>query len=372
MFITTEDLPKLAGKVAMVDGCFDPLHPGHLDYFRAAADLGFPLLCSVTGDDYLSAKHIPLLTQAERARLLEQLKPIEYVYVNPGSTEDALRLLVPALYVKGNDWEGRLPEHQVAICRELDIGIRYLDTVRGSSTGILERFLRRAGNDFAAQVDEFEATTLAQVSAPSDHYNQAYFHDQWREGANDYTVETRRKIEGRNPELIRDVFQPERVVDMGCGPGALMYLLHELGVEVAGVDFSPESKRIAPVEVRDRIHIGSVFEPVFPSDSFDLVICREVLEHLTTIEVQRAVQNLVRTSSKFIYLTTRFHPSPKGLLEITTEFEVDPTHITLLNKEFLRALFVLAGCRTRRDLENRMDWLGKGRVLVFEKIRANS
>ena len=58
----------------------------------------------------------------------------------------------------------------------------------------------------------------------------------------------------------------------------------------------------------------------------------------------------------------------KGLLDFTTQFDVDPTHITLLNKDFLRVLFVLEGFARRRDLEERMDWAGKDRVLVYERI----
>ena len=46
---------------------------------------------------------------------------------------------------------------------------------------------------------------------------------------------------------------------------------------------------------------------------------------------------------------------------------MDPTHITLLNKEFLRCLFVLEGFKSRPDLEDRMDWGNKGRVLVYER-----
>ena len=63
----------------------------------------------------------------------------------------------------------------------------------------------------------------------------------------------------------------------------------------------------------------------------------------------------------------RFHPEPGGLLDVTTQFDVDPSHITLLNKDCLRVLFVLEGFRQRDDLESTIDWLGKGRVLVYEK-----
>ena len=31
-------------------------------------------------------------------------------------------------------------------------------------------------------------------------------------------------------------------------------------------------------------------------------------------------------------------------------------------------MFVLEGCRSRPDLEARMDWGNKGRVLVLEKL----
>ena len=51
-------------------------------------------------------------------------------------------------------------------------------------------------------------------------------------------------MEGRNPELIKDVFAPQRVIDMGCGPGALMFLLNEIGVIADGIDFSATSKEI--------------------------------------------------------------------------------------------------------------------------------
>ena len=107
-----------------------------------------------------------------------------------------------------------------------------------------------------------------------------------------------------------------------------------------------------------------------PANAYDLVICREVLEHLTVLQVKQTVTNMVRMTSKFIYVTTRFHPNPASLLDFTTQFDVDPSHITLLNKDMLRLMFVLEGCRSRPDLEARMDWGNKGRVLVLEKLNS--
>ena len=216
---------------------------------------------------------------------------------------------------------------------------------------------------------EFEAAILAQRPVTSGHYDSEYFTGEWRDEGNNYSLETRRRIEAKNPALIKEVFTPTKALDLGCGPGALMHLLWELGVDVEGIDFAESSRQIATPEVRDRIRIGQVTDHTLtPAGAYDLVICREVLEHLTVLQVRQAVSNMVRMTSKFIYVTTRFHPEPESLLDFTTQFDVDPSHITLLNKDMLRLMFVLEGCRSRPDLEARMDWGNKGRVLVLEKV----
>jgi 2-polyprenyl-3-methyl-5-hydroxy-6-metoxy-1,4-benzoquinol methylase len=224
-----------------------------------------------------------------------------------------------------------------------------------------------AYSPFLDDVQAFEQAVLAQEQVTSEDYDDEYFAADWREGGNRYELETRRRVEDRNPALIKEVFEPARVLDVGCGPGFLMLFLAELGVEVKGIDFSPSSHELAPREVREQILIGDVAEPQVLERSFDLVICREVLEHLTVLQVRKTVEQLCRASSRFVYVTTRFHPAPGSLLDFTTDFETDPTHVTLLAKDFLRCLFVLEGFRRREDLEKRMDWAGKGRVLVYER-----
>lgn len=217
-------------------------------------------------------------------------------------------------------------------------------------------------------IKDFERFVLEQKVTPPEQYDDEYFNKNWRSEGNSYAIEIRRSIEGRNPVLIKEVFQPKKVLDMGCGPGALMYFLREQGIDCDGVDGSPHIRDIAPPEVRDRITVALVTESGKPDNAYDLVISREVLEHLTVLELRRAVTEMCRVSSRYIYLTTRYHPNPASLLDVTNEFHVDPTHITCLNREFLRALFILEGCRSRLDLEARMDWLNKGRVMVFEKL----
>src|SRR5262245_5665462 len=124
----------------MVDGAFDPLHRGHIEYFKAAAAIGSPLLCNVASDGYVRTKHPPLLPEEHRAVIVDAIRYITYTHVNQFDTETILRELRPRQYIKGKDWDGRLPAEQVAICREHRIEIVYLDTVVDSSSRLLSEF----------------------------------------------------------------------------------------------------------------------------------------------------------------------------------------------------------------------------------------
>lgn len=125
----------------MVDGGFDPLHAGHIAYFREAAALGAPVLCNLASDDYVARKHPPMLPQAERATIIDAIRFVDYVHCSKTSTAAVLEALAPRFYVKGADWRDRaLPPAEIAVCERAGVEIVYLDTVLNSSTAILERF----------------------------------------------------------------------------------------------------------------------------------------------------------------------------------------------------------------------------------------
>jgi SAM-dependent methyltransferase len=215
-------------------------------------------------------------------------------------------------------------------------------------------------------VTAFEAFVLAQQPLRPERYDADYFAGDWR-GDAPYDLEARRRIEDRHPRLVAEVLRPASLLDVGCGPGFLLALLAELGVAGDGIDFSPGAVALAPESVRGRIATGDATALPCADRSYDVVVCRELLEHLTAVQVRRAVAELCRVSDRLVYVTTRFHPAPESVLAVCEEPEVDPTHVTLLTKPLLRALFVLEGFRSRRDLEEQLDWAGKGRVLVLER-----
>ena len=145
MILSFDDLVSIRGQVAMVDGAFDPLHRGHIEYFRAASSLGAPLLCNVASDRYVGTKHRPLLAEDQRAAIIDAIRYITYTHIYQIDTETVLRQLRPKYYVKGSDWRDRLPAEQLAICAEHGVEIVFLDTVLDSSSRILKEYCDQQG-----------------------------------------------------------------------------------------------------------------------------------------------------------------------------------------------------------------------------------
>jgi len=150
MIIQYKDLTGLQRKVVMVDGCFDPLHHGHIEYFKFAVSFRLPVLCNVENDRYMREvkKRPPLLTFKERAIVIDSIRYISYTHLQVTTTDDVLRLLQPAIYVKGSDWKNKsLPKEEKDICRKFKIKIEFAPSVT-SSTKIVKRFLDEYSKNF--------------------------------------------------------------------------------------------------------------------------------------------------------------------------------------------------------------------------------
>ena len=52
-------------------------------------------------------------------------------------------------------------------------------------------------------ITEFERRVLDQRPVESGHYDAEYFQGEWRDQGNNYNLDTRRRIEARNPALIK-------------------------------------------------------------------------------------------------------------------------------------------------------------------------
>ena len=64
--------------IVLVTGGFDPLHSGHIRYFKAAKDLGDKLCVAVNSDDWLTRKKgKPFMPIEERIAIIKELRMVD-------------------------------------------------------------------------------------------------------------------------------------------------------------------------------------------------------------------------------------------------------------------------------------------------------
>lgn len=96
-------------KVVFTNGCFDIIHAGHVDYLNKAKTLGDVLIVGLNTD--ASVKRIkgdnrPIINQDERAIIISNLKPVDYVVLFDEDTpSNLINELIPDILIKGADWK---------------------------------------------------------------------------------------------------------------------------------------------------------------------------------------------------------------------------------------------------------------------------
>jgi D-sedoheptulose 7-phosphate isomerase len=96
-------------KIVFTNGCFDLIHPGHIELLKKAKGLGTKLIVGINSDE--SVKNIkgverPVLNQSERKTILESIKYVDEVQIfNELTPENLIKKIKPDVLVKGGDWQ---------------------------------------------------------------------------------------------------------------------------------------------------------------------------------------------------------------------------------------------------------------------------
>ena len=95
-------------KVVFTNGVFDIIHSGHIDYLVKAKALGDILIVGLNSDSSvrrIKGEKRPIVSQTDRAFVLSNLKPVDYVVLFEEDTPlEIIKALVPDVLVKGADW----------------------------------------------------------------------------------------------------------------------------------------------------------------------------------------------------------------------------------------------------------------------------
>jgi cyclopropane fatty-acyl-phospholipid synthase-like methyltransferase len=94
------------------------------------------------------------------------------------------------------------------------------------------------------------------------------------------------------------------VLDAGCAIGLLVEALRERGVDARGIDISSFAIEAVPAVIRPYCRQGSIAEPL--GERFDLIVCIEVLEHMSAEDADRAIANFAAHADDVLFSSTPF------------------------------------------------------------------
>ena len=135
-------------RVVFTNGCFDLLHPGHIESLETARALGDALIVGINSDESVRALKgpgRPVIPAEERAEILASLECVDAVLIFEEPTpQRVIATLLPDVLVKGGDWPG----NQIVGRKEVEAAggkVVRVEVVEGYSTSEILRKIRELG-----------------------------------------------------------------------------------------------------------------------------------------------------------------------------------------------------------------------------------
>lgn len=143
-------------------------------------------------------------------------------------------------------------------------------------------------------------------------------------------------------------FHKKKVLEIGCAEGGLLDMLSELGMDVYGIELDEDRANIAKQKNASlKVFVGDITDSELPqkiNNTFDMVIMREVIEHLP--DKQTAFNNIDALLNVNGYLFISFPPkrSPfAGHQQIGKSFLKAIPYLHILPKIFLKYIANMLG-----------------------------
>ena len=153
--------------------------------------------------------------------------------------------------------------------------------------------------------EEFKGTVITPFKIDASFYDRDYYEGKKGEYSFPYPRSFIKKVLQNLVNFYRALsikifLNPKNCLDVGCGTGKLVYYLRKLGVDAYGIEISKYALEVAPQEIKPYLRHGDIIKIPYPTNSFDLVITFDVLEHIERSKLKKALEETIRVSRKWI------------------------------------------------------------------------
>lgn len=160
---------------------------------------------------------------------------------------------------------------------------------------------KQTKRDYVARVTEFPKEVAAEKA-------KKWGYDYWDGDRN--TGYGGMRYDGRWEKVARAMAEHygikagDRILDVGCGKGFLLYDFTQVvpGVEVVGLDISEYAIEHAKAEIKDKLQEGTASDLPFEDNSFDLVVSINTIHNLHCFDLKKALSEIERVGKKNKYI----------------------------------------------------------------------
>ena len=124
--------------IVLANGCFDPLHSGHVLHLQIASRFG-DVIVALTCDRSVTKEKgegRPILPSSVRADVLRELRCVAGVVI-VNDVYEALREVRPNIFCKGIDYSDSIDPAIRQYCDDAGIGILITESPKFSSTALI-------------------------------------------------------------------------------------------------------------------------------------------------------------------------------------------------------------------------------------------
>ncbi len=173
-------------------------------------------------------------------------------------------------------------------------------------------------------------------------YNKDYYENGIKKGLSGYEnyrwIPTRSFEEASTIMDTLEFISPDAtILDYGCAKGYLVHALRRLGLRAYGEDISDYALKNCHPNV-----IGLVGKPT--DKQYDVVLCKDVLEHITEEDLSSFLPHLKTRGKLFIIAVPLADDGKYRILS----YETDKTHVTKQDEEWWCNSFRKAGFKIKQ------------------------
>ncbi len=180
------------------------------------------------------------------------------------------------------------------------------------------------------------------VIKESKKFGKLYFDGSRKFGYGGYVNDGRWKRVAKKFIKFYKLKKSDKVLDIGCAKGFLVYEFNKLGIDAFGVDISRYAINKSPSKIKKKLFISSAHSLPFKKNEFKLAISINTIHNLNLKNCKKAIKEIKRVSSKYSFiqvdaytseaqkkkfmqwvLTAKTHYYPKKWLKIFKEVNYD-------------------------------------------------